>query len=341
MFASADPSDPRGFGACVPKFPSRPSQKMHACVRFTTYIGTSGFGAIMIAPCLAYDQPSIFATNATYVGTASTQPLYTSAIASQWQLIPATLPYGSASFGSTTITTPGVQGRIISAGLKVSYTGKVVDMAGTYACFVSPDHNNLNTSAYNTVLSNTDCVVRRISSSICSLVVTAVAEEETEYSRTSNPAALLNAIYPYMGGGQDLTIGNNPDTIYGPAVGVIHISGTPGTSFYCEYFVNCEYIGAAASQASTVNEVDVVGFNAVAGATQNMSTLKASDPSMTNLEAIQIGVTGALQNVSQGYSALPAEAKGMLHKGAGRLFKHYMEGGLSKGQKGALRIQGG
>lgn len=86
MSAISRPWDHMSRGACIPRFPARPSAKRHAFARFTVNVGGStdqprdGYGMIMVFPTTANDQPCVIhsANNGGFAPTSAVSWTYKS-----------------------------------------------------------------------------------------------------------------------------------------------------------------------------------------------------------------------------------------------------------------------
>lgn len=128
--------------ACVPgQFPIQ-TRKLRVYTRGTFYIGMNSAGFIFASPpnAIANDSDCVnFSTNnyagdGTFTGIADGGPYGTVAGAR------SNSDYTKADFGGTGGTS---QMRIVSAGLRVRYTGKELDKSGSMYAFQDPTHNSL------------------------------------------------------------------------------------------------------------------------------------------------------------------------------------------------------
>lgn len=128
--------------ACIPDMHALPSKKVRVIERGTFSTGLNGFGWIICAPWVtAKDLPSISATSAGYNGTAqiSDPNVVTANVINNFQ---AKLPYTSNQFFATT-TDPGIEARVVGAGLRVRYIGSEMARSGQIAALRHPDNESL------------------------------------------------------------------------------------------------------------------------------------------------------------------------------------------------------
>lgn len=210
--AISDPWAKDAQGACVPRHPSRPSQKITEYNRFQLTLGGSSaanatVGAIFVLPSLANDAPTIlYADNIAQLGALPTAAQI-QALLPFMRVVNPNSPYSSASFTETfgPASGPSVQGRIVSSGISIQYMGSELYMGGTYSMFVSPNHDNL--AAYNgsALASYDETLIERITQKKQWLVTSGIDEGELVYNLntaidSTGTSLVTPLVYPYSNG---------------------------------------------------------------------------------------------------------------------------------------------
>lgn len=291
--AISDPWSPHAEGACVPIQPSRPSQKIKAFIRATVVIGTQGVGGFTVSPCLGNDSVCLMYTNSLFTQgdlaniTGATAGVFTASHNGPY----TTLDVISAS----SVTSPAVQGRIVSAGCSVQYTGTVLNQGGLYYMLVEPNHQNLNPSNIVATLgAYAETLVTRVTNKKEYLVTSALDITETEYY---NPASLIipsSILYNYpFSSAQSL---NAVNTTTGGAPMAVLITGTPGNTFEVEVILHLEFVGKKAQALLTPAHADSRGYEIVASAAAKLPSMRVAMPNM-GLGAL---MTKAIQGVTRG-----------------------------------------
>lgn len=286
--AISQPFHPSAKGACLPVYPSPPSQKVTAFGRFTASLGSGGYGFFCITPSLARDVASVIYSTATYAPNNYASPLSATnspSVGVQFEPI-GNLPYtaaqllqGSAQGGGTVI------GRIVSVGVKISYVGTTLNESGVYHIFSSPTHQNVLQVADTEGEASTqvDCEVCPIGRKSCESVLYAINEQETTF-RDGLLHPPLAAIYPMCGGDNVLnnvfhynvgTHGGFTLNMGSPAL-IIHFNGASGSKFLVEVVQHVEYIGLITAALVTPSDSDQRGFEIVTAAAQRIPQIRQS-----------------------------------------------------------------
>ncbi|ALE29580.1 hypothetical protein [Lake Sarah-associated circular virus-3] len=188
--ATLDPFRPAAKGACLPTGSCPATYRASAVIRVDGVLGPQGQGIIMVNPsvasdaaCLWYSNGSTFTQspvvigNSAYVnGTGLTGPvngLPTLITPGLTQATATSLPFQSdAMFGFNASTAlplpasgpPQVRARIVSCGVKITFSGTTLNDGGVAYCLVDPQHENLIELGINNYLSLfTSCKIQRLS----------------------------------------------------------------------------------------------------------------------------------------------------------------------------------
>jgi len=293
--AISEPFHPNARGACLPRFPSPPSQKTTGFARVTAAIGTTGFGFVTIGPCLANDGVAIFYTGSTYSQSGvyplgGTNVLSTGVSSASFSNLPYTtaqLIGGEFSIlsGIQVANREVVQGRVVSLGVRITYVGTTLNESGVYYVWSSPVHENAVgvAQAGASVLGTlADCEVCGTTRSPCEAVLYPVSATESEYGGQNSITSAVTPVYPYCNGSFTF---NSDLTYVGPAGGlvgaqplVIAMTGVPGSSYMVELVQHCEYTGTIVASVATPSDSDQAGFERVTAAAERIPQLKMAEP---------------------------------------------------------------
>jgi len=210
--AISDPWNKMAQGACVPRHPSRPSQKISIFNRFQLALGgVTNFGtvgAVVVMPSLANDAPAIYyADNVAQIQALPTTAAQLQALIPFMKPVYPNSPYNSAQFTEPTGSGSGaqVQGRIVSSGVSIQYMGSELYKGGTYTMFVSPNHDNMLGYPATSLSSYDETLIERITNDRQWLVTSGIDEAELVYNlsntlNSSGTAYTTQLVYPYSNG---------------------------------------------------------------------------------------------------------------------------------------------
>lgn len=307
-FASiAAPWSPEAQGACIPDGNSRESHKVTGFIRFSAATGTSGVGWVLAMPSLSNDAPCICYTTATYAGNVIDPFVVTAGVVtlrSGWAIANCTnLPYDTApllpSVAVNSVGNATLAGRIVSVGISVEPTMRVMDMGGITVCYATADHANLNSRSFGDIQSFAAADIKRVDIDKCFLVDFGHNARECSYSDVSPFAADIGQtsvgptytgmIYPFSNGlpavnGTGNSIAGFSLTApiaagYGAITQVIGLSSgssTTSVTFQSEYIIHAEYVGVRAQSSVTPTHRDPVGFGHVQEAAAKAPQIKQS-----------------------------------------------------------------
>lgn len=275
---------------CVPIPPAHPSWKIKIYQRGVCFIGTAGFGFVGVAPSLCADRACIYATTADYNQSSLNGPvtdLTFSSQASGGNTYPAQIklnaPFNHDLFTDvdTDRDTPAVEGRIVSASLRVQYAGRAVDQQGLIVGISSPnagcltgDQHTASTGGngyrmaemmsfpYADVeMNKRQMTISVLPSDLASDDYTIKTGPKDEFNPMRNAFPYTETLYRDGTGG----VGNNGTNLRaGTVTSAIAFTGTPGSSVYYEYVQHVEYKGTAVAPRSlTQSEVDYTGYTIV------------------------------------------------------------------------------
>jgi len=220
-----------------------PSQKIRVFARGLMSTGTTGDGFIYWAPVLVNDNNNITFTGSTSTGTISTA----------FNAFGNVNPVGMTKIPYTTtqITGGGVEGRLVSACVRVRYSGSEDQRSGVVSLFEDPDHLGVAGQSATTISTFDSCGKERVS-----------GEGNWHQINWSGPAKQAEMEYVQT-------------ATYAPVVIVIAINGTntgagaPGPApFEWEVWENLEFLGRDVV-GKTNNKLDPSGTMHVVGSAKN------------------------------------------------------------------------
>jgi len=238
--AIADPWAPEAQGACIPRHPSRPSQKITVFSRFQLSVGGSAssgtYGAIFVCPSMANDAPTLFYLD----NVAELASLPTSAADVQKllpfmkQVLPNS-PYPTSAFQQTLGGGSGaaVQGRIVSCGLSCQYMGSALNQGGVYTMYTNPNHDNMMGYAPTAYSGYDETLIDRIGEKKQWMIASGIDDSELSYSLFANNTAgtdfLTTCVYPFSNS-QTITSENTPGTNLVQWIGLVNAAAAAGAT---------------------------------------------------------------------------------------------------------------
>lgn len=261
-------------------------------------IGTNGVGYVAICPSIATDRVSALMTTATASDQLSQAPVnrltFANYTAGEYTgLALPRLPFPSA--GLTGVSSAISFGRIVSVGVRIQYTGKLVDRNGTYTCFHDPNHQNLAQLQYSTVRAQPAALTTPVGANPCEITLFAIDENEYDYPRRADvttPDAIVGT-YPFSQGvaqtGGWTGVGASPAFIYA--------IGDPGTTFDVQLIMNAEFIGSN-TIGNTLNVADSRGFDIVTTALSSAQKMLETDSGRSFASTVSSAVTSAAKQMA-------------------------------------------
>lgn len=343
--AVADPFNAKARGACIP-VDNGSSMKATGFVRLDITSATTG-GLIYCMPSVASDMPAFFYTDSTWVGT--TCPFATvgntgaaSTLNVGWNAGYVALPFSAGQCigpGITGNLANGVTSKIVSAGIRLSYTGTELNKGGVIYCYHDPAHATVAQVNASNIGSLADSTVDDVSRMPCTLSMYGTLPQENNFAMTDFTINSVNQIenlllYPYGGrnttgwvnnlgavaavfapvfpNSASLLTGGNPSM--GAPISVIsYTSAGVSSSFHLEYTVHAEYQGKPAASMLTPNAADPDGVAMVKSAAARLPSAKNTKEHMTPMAHM----SEALADVAK--AAMPTVLKvggQLLEKGA-------------------------
>lgn len=216
----------------------------------------------MFYPVLANDTPVVRYTNGAAGATTSATPLNDALYASVTTNM-TKLPYTTAQLASG-----NVEARFISGCIRVRYSGKESNRAGTLILLETPDHEDIFPLSFNDINQYEATTTTR-----------PTGEGEWSQINWSGPVKTGELEYRNTPTASGVTV--FPAGTWSPhSPIVIAIAGGDATiaqQFNFEAWVNVEYIGKIAV-GKTPGDADVVGFGKTQQAIKNIAATEALSP---------------------------------------------------------------
>lgn len=221
--------------ACLPDAYAVPSSRVRTRKIVPVVIGTGGYGSILLNPIVAMlgDVDSIFSTTSAFTGTGFAVS-GTGIAASK---------IGTNMFNAADWAVTLNQFRAVAYGIRLTYTGTVLNCNGQLICVESPDHTDLTATNWG------DWTARP------GVDVQPVATGKQYVARSSGPKQPSERQYCATVTAAQLTVG--------PHLGIL-IEAASGTTFSAEVSIVYEFVGKQ-NQMPLPAKQDSVGFEHVNG----------------------------------------------------------------------------
>lgn len=319
--AIADPFHPQARNACLPVFPSPNSQKVTGYTRFTVATGTQGIGYVAISPTLANNEPVAYYSTSTWAGSTTQVLSANDTLQTGINLATmANLPYSSSQLtGGADKESATVVGRIVSCGLRITYTGTTSNESGTFYVYSDPLHQNFTVVGSNAAALGVlpDCEVCAVTREPCELSAYPVDQYEHLYGNSWPTSSLTPLIHPYslnttaFGASAYTKVSSIAGTNVGvPVAGVYFTGAQTGATYLVEVITHAEYVGSTVGAAVTPSDSDMRGFEIVTAAAQRIPQLKMTKPHGTPIISLM------KDGLSEVFSALKPVAIDALKAGA-------------------------
>jgi len=262
----------------------------------------------MMAPTCSNNAAVFWGTDAAYAGGADT--LVSSATVGIFTGLMANIPYTTndliGSTGSVSAS-PLVTGRIVSAGMRVSYIGTALNRSGIFTSITTPDHENVNGQVVGAYAEAN--IVSQLRADSVTVQASGIDTGEVEYNNDASLGAAerdLLTVWPYCAGNSV----NATDVYNGAPVMKVSFTGVPGQAFYVELIEHIEYVGSRTSHSLTPSHTDARGFEMVQQAASQMPARRAANPLMSAKRAMSDGLRDAAHALSPGVNKMVRYAAG-------------------------------
>ena len=237
-------------GVCLPAelFPI-PSQKIKVFLRGTFKVGVNGIGFIMMKPTGASNADSLHVTSEASVGGATTLfDDYTNLGVGLFDMLP---------FNILDFTSDNVRCRLVAAGIRIKYIGKLMERNGTVSALEDPDHINFGEYTFNQLDASPYCKVRRVGDDEW--------DSQVNYSGPVTPSDVeFNSDY--------YPLNTNSESIMGIAV-----AGITGDQYQFEVVQHLEYVGTKVT-GKTKSHADPTLFSKVQEVAKTLTADRPLEP---------------------------------------------------------------
>lgn len=296
--AISDPWSNMAMGACIPLPPSIGSYKKFSYARFSGAIGTQGFGFIQVSPSLLKDNPSFFYTTASFTKNDSDNMTQAVTGVTRGYMTTNDLTYAQAASGGNNV------GRIVSIGVKMRYTGTVLNQSGQFYGYVSPNHQSFTGQTSDNLAARRECVIANVLDQQ-ELMLVDCPSRDVENQYTAGDllgVGTASTVAPYsttiLGGSTLPANGTFPlNGTAGYPTMIIMITGVAGQSFYGEVVQHNEYVGDQFTQMLTPSHNDFTGYEIVNMASKGLSTRQSINPKKTPRNLMLEGLKDAAKSV--------------------------------------------
>jgi hypothetical protein len=258
-------------------------------VRGDGFVGTQGVGFIAVSPALPNDVPTCFYTDITYarndIAILAADSVFNTGVNTGLH----NGPYTTGNFVQLISRSAPANGRIVSVGLKVNYTGTTLSQSGLVYGYRSAEHENCTeqpSASGNPAVPITlaglgqrpDTIICPTEREGCTISDYASCSQELEYANQgdhANPTDSTMLIYPYCKNGtgltEDFTYTITSQLQIGHPTMMFAISGVPGTSFHFELILHIEYIGLSAVGKLTGTHTDLLNAHRILNAANSVN----------------------------------------------------------------------
>lgn len=329
-------------GVCIPTSSGivRPSMKVRAITRFVASVGTNTSGPLgyaLFMPTVANNCTTVLYSDAGS-NLTSASPALPPGPGVQFVTL-TSLPYRKTDFlGGTPFTSPSVQGRIVSYGVRFRYIGTELNKGGRMYCLVEPDHDNLYGAGFQSLGNYKECICLPVSRTWQEMVVCSQSSTEVDYPQnqyalaassvagvTADACEELLSCYPLSQMQFLSATAANALSVVGGAPLAILFDGMAGNTFEFEVVTHVEYVGSISQSMLTESHADSQGFSIVQNTAGRVNQMRAESPSyMSQAKAFASGMADSV-----------ASQTGFGMRDAGRLI------GDIGAEYGRFRLRGG
>jgi len=300
--AMTRPFHPACQNVCVPNA-SIPTHKYALIQTTTASVGTGGHGFVCVSPTIFSDSANtnVWATGSSYTLNnitiySANNTLQTGVASHHAGNGPYLIANCNIDAGTTEFHTFG---RVVSCGLRITYTGTTMNMSGGYYALSTPQHLNCTGFGTSQLMLERGAVFRACTREPFEICCGPTARE-SELSCSADPSTdLASVAYPYSSSNQFFSDTAQTAQFTGTAAlgstgcPVIYcmFTGVAGSTYQIDVITHCEAYGRLAAAASTENESDISGATAVLSALAGMGMRQRADPSRDNYSLLMDGLS--------------------------------------------------
>lgn len=240
--------------ACIPLFPSIPSQRIRTWVRGSMSTGTAGYGSISANPFFVANTTA----SAGFTPVRFTDNTYAGAISAGFPVAAGSVVgvnkvYANSPYSAAQISATGIMFRVVAAGLRIFYTGTVLNKGGVLYGLQHPNHQSIEGYTPDNMMAFEEAAKTSNTNETKTFTVyyKPVDQDDLEFSSANGKA------------GND----DDPVTVNGGhymGIAVVAPIGTPfvAQQFDFEYFSIIEFTGPNVPSKQP-SDADPQGFSAV------------------------------------------------------------------------------
>jgi hypothetical protein len=207
--------------ACIPTFPSLPSQKVVSRVRGVLALGTAGVGFIMVRPTTVNNIQHLVYTDATFTGSNSETSVLTTGVLGANAV---NIPYSSGDLGEHNVN---VQARLVGCGARIRYVDTELNRGGTITSMEHPNHHDLDAFSLPNLQDYDKGTTQQVDRKWHSVTWQPISSTELQYTITTHP----------------IRTGSGGNDAYNL---IIFVTGVPGVKYEFEVVQHLEYTGPPA-----------------------------------------------------------------------------------------------
>jgi len=334
--AVVDPFSARNV--CLPTHPAQATLKASGFVRFNMALGTAFYGFVTGTPTWASDMPQGYVSTNAYTSTSCYPLSSTNTLRSGvTRFYASNLPYGTGSVlaasGYSALPSSSLLGRVVGAGLRISYVGTTINESGVSYCYVDPMHSNAlaATADGGNAGSLLFTSVEGVSRSPCHMSIYPISDVECSFSNmmpdqsSLDNGSQLSTAFSNLGfsSGDNIPIsavatandtintGSNvvpqwrvPGPIY-----IFQVQASAAASYLVEYIIHVEYSGPYVATLATPNAADPQGLAHCVNILQQVPIVRQRAPHLSLKET----VLSAVREIAAGLKpvAVSAVIKGL------------------------------
>lgn len=287
--AVADPFNNFAHGACVPTYPSMPSQKATAVISGTVKVATSNqalkYAFVACSPCLANNLTQVVTSRQElankFIDFRTPRGVGANDYKTQGYVC-AQLPCNDVQLtDGTSDYSPSFSGRIVSAGLRIRYIGTEKNNGGLIYGLSKGNHETVQERTMTEWTVDQGVVKIRPSYEWTTITCMGSHRDELEYGvfrNTNSTDHYRQMCYPLSGGRAVDNGGVAFDATHGaPIMGFQIDAATSDAQFEWEYIIHTEYIGKNTDRVKSANKTAPGGADLVVEAKQNARTDRNQD----------------------------------------------------------------
>lgn len=281
--AICDPFNPKALGACIPRAPALPSQKIELFTRFSISLPASATnGALWVTPSLANDSYLAYYTSGTATDFTGQAGYLTQSNISASKI--NTVKFSSAPYTTAQLqSNPNVVcGRIVSVGVMIEAATPTLYLGGSTVGYASPTHDDVSELSYSDILGQDSAMYFPTTRRKYQLFTSCIDQNEWDYPGNN---AGLRAIAPYSNATQAgatassaISISSIPQGAPPMCIQFSQSAADVGQVFNVTIIEHVEYSGKLTAFLHTPTHADVTGAEAISAAAAQVAVRRVQNP---------------------------------------------------------------